>query len=42
MIKPRPLHLNGKVGRSHKTDKQEFWQLIDYTDDIDIKAKLKE
>ncbi len=33
---------NGKVERSHKTDKQEFWQLIDYTDDIDIKAKLKE
>ena len=41
-IKPRPLHLNGKIGRSHKTDEQEFWQLIDYTADIDIKAKLKE
>ena len=41
-IKPRSLHLNGKVERSHKTDKREFWQLIDYTDDIDIKAKLKE
>lgn len=41
-IKPRSPHLNGKVERSHRTDKQEFWQLVDYVDDIDIKAKLKE
>lgn len=41
-IKPRSPHLNGKVERSHRTDKQEFWQLIDYTNDMDIKAKLKQ
>ncbi len=41
-IKKASPHLNGKVERSHKTDKQEFWQLIDYVDDIDIKAKLEE
>ena len=41
-IKPRSPHLIGKVERSHKTAAQEFWQLIEYTDDIDITAKLKE
>lgn len=41
-IRPKSPHLNGKVERSHKTDATEFWQLIDYTDDIDIAAKLKE
>lgn len=41
-IKPRSPHLNGKVERSHKTDAQEFYQLIDYTDDIDIRKKLQE
>ncbi|MEO0924094.1 MAG: IS481 family transposase [Pseudomonadota bacterium] len=41
-IKPRSPHLNGKVERSHKTDAEEFWQLVDYVDDIDIKAKLRE
>ena len=41
-IKPRSPHLNGKVERSHKTDAQEFWQLIEYTDDIDIRDKLSE
>lgn len=41
-IKPSSPHLNGKVERSYKTDSTEFWQLIDYTDDIDISAKLKE
>jgi hypothetical protein len=41
-IKPRSPHLNGKVGRPHKTDQGEFYQFIDYVDDIDIKAKLDE
>lgn len=41
-IKPRSPHLNGKVERSHKTDGQEFWQLVDYVDDVDIREKLKE
>lgn len=31
-----------KVERSHLTDKQEFYQLLEYTDDIDIGKKLKE
>lgn len=39
---PTPKH-NGKVERSHKTDnKMEFYQLLDYTDDVDLKAKLAE
>jgi hypothetical protein len=34
--------LNGKVERSHLTDSQEFYQLIDYTDDIDIGQRLEQ
>ena len=41
-IKPRTPKHNGKVERSHKTDKMEFYQLLDYTDDVDLKAKLAE
>lgn len=41
-IKPRTSKHNDKVERSHKTDKMEFYQLLDYTDDIDLKAKLAE
>ena len=41
-IKPATPHLNGKVERSHLTDKTAFYQLIEYTDDIDIGKKLKE
>jgi len=41
-IKPRSHHLNGKVERSHGTDQQEFYQLINFTDDIDICKKLEE
>lgn len=41
-IKPRTPKHNGKVERSHKTDKMEFYQLLDYTDDVDLKAKLTE
>jgi len=41
-IKKASPHLNGKVERSHLTDKQEFYQLIEYTDDIDIRKKLQE
>ena len=33
-------NLNGKVERSHLTDKLEFYQLLDYTDDVDLRAKL--
>jgi transposase InsO family protein len=41
-IKPGSPNLNGKVERSHRTDKQEFYQLLEYTDDVDLKEKIKE
>lgn len=41
-IKPRTPKHNGKVERSHKTDKMEFYQLLTYTDDADLNAKLSE
>jgi len=39
-IKPRTPHLNGKVERSQLTDQLEFYQLFDYTDDVDLCDKL--
>jgi transposase InsO family protein len=39
-IKPRTPRLNGKVERSHRTDKEEFYQLLSYTDDVDLNQKL--
>ena len=30
-IKPSSPQLNGKVERSHRTDEQEFYQLLTYT-----------
>ena len=41
-IKARTPQLNGKVERSHRTDKQEFYQLLTYADDVDLQAKLTE
>lgn len=41
-IKPSTPRLNGKVERSHLTDKQEFYQLLDYKGDVDLRAKLKQ
>jgi transposase InsO family protein len=41
-IKPRTPRLNGKVERSHLTDKEEFYQLLSYTDDVDLNEKLRE
>lgn len=41
-IKPGTPRLNGKVERSHRTDKQEFYQLLEYTDDQDLGQKLTE
>jgi transposase InsO family protein len=41
-IKPATPRLNGKVERSHKTDKQEFYQLLTYRDDVDLAYKLTE
>lgn len=40
-IKPRTPRLNGKVERSHKTDQQEFYQLLEYSSDVDLEKKLK-
>lgn len=41
-IKPGTPRLNGKVERSHLTDKHEFYQLLDYKDDVDLSLKLLE
>ncbi len=41
-IKPRTPRLNGKVERSHATDQTEFYQLLTYTDDVDLNKKLEE
>jgi transposase InsO family protein len=40
-IKPGTPRLNGKVERSHLTDHQEFYQLLTYTDDVDLLKKLR-
>lgn len=40
-IKPHAPHLNDKVERSHRTDQAEFYQLLTYTDDVDLNAKLE-
>ena len=34
--------LTSKVERSQRSDGQEFYQLLDYKDDVDLKAKLNE
>lgn len=39
-IKPRTPRLNGKAGRSHRTDKDEFYQLLGFTDGVDLNQKL--
>ena len=39
-IKPRTPQLNGNVERSHRTDKDEFYQLLAYKDDVDLEKKL--
>ena len=39
-IKPRTPRLNGKVERSHRTDKEEFYQLLTYTGDVDLRKRL--
>jgi transposase InsO family protein len=41
-IKPRSPQLNGKVERSHRSDQEEFYQLLSYKDDVDLGAKLAE
>jgi transposase InsO family protein len=41
-IKPRSPQLNGKVERSHRSDGEEFYQLLTYKDDVDLNEKLAE
>ena len=41
-IKARTPQLNGKVERSHRTDQEEFYQLLNYKNDVDLKKKLAE
>ena len=41
-IKLRSPQLNGKVERSHRSDGEEFSQLLTYTDDVDLNKKLVE
>lgn len=41
-IKPASPRLNGKVERSHRTDKEEFYQFLEYTGDVDLNEKLAE
>ena len=39
-IKPRTPRLNGKAERSHETDEREFYQLLNYKDEVDLNRKL--
>ena len=41
-IRVRTPRLNGKVERSHRTDEEEFYQLLTYTGDVDLNEKLEE
>lgn len=41
-IKPHPPDLNGRVERSHRSDGEGLYQLLGYTDDIDLNRKLTE
>lgn len=41
-IKRGSPQLNGKVERSHRSDQQEFYQLLSYKGDVDLEAKLDE
>ncbi|WP_321325443.1 IS481 family transposase [uncultured Parasphingorhabdus sp.] len=41
-IKRGTPQLNGKVERSHRSDQQEFYQLLSYKGDVDLEAKLDE
>ncbi len=41
-IKPGTPQHNGKVERSHLTDKMEFYQLLEYKDDVDLHKKMSD
>ena len=38
-IKPRSPQLNGKIERSHRTDEEEFYQLLTYMHDADLEEQ---
>ncbi len=40
-IKPGTPRLNGKVERSYLTDKREFYQILDYNGDVDLRKKTR-
>jgi transposase InsO family protein len=39
-IRPASPNLNGTVERWHLTDQLEFYQLLDYTGDVGLRARL--
>lgn len=39
-IKPKTPKHNDKVERSHRTYKAEFYQLLNYVDDVDLNKKV--
>jgi hypothetical protein len=39
-VKPRTPQFNDRVERSHRTDKEKFYQLLTYRDDVDLEKKL--
>ena len=41
-IKARTPQLNGKIERSHRSDQEEFYQLLSYKGDVDLNKKLDE
>ena len=41
-IKPRSPQLNGKVERSHRSDQEDFYQLLKYKNDVDLEKRLYE
>jgi len=41
-IKARTPQHNGKVERSHRSDQEEFYQLLGYKNDVDLDKKLTE
>jgi transposase InsO family protein len=41
-IKPSAPQSNGKAERSHRSDQEEFYQLLTYKGDVDLEAKLEQ
>jgi transposase InsO family protein len=39
-IRPRTPQLNVKAERAHRTDQEEFYQLLTYKDDVNLGQKL--